>query len=122
MSKKQYEAAVRRLSKEVAAWREGRSGRGGRLPERFWSSAAALVTHSSIDEVAAATGLSAEGLKKRATESRLTPPTFVELLLPPASSVQCVIKVESAGGARMQCEVGNLDTAGLAAIIREFAR
>lgn len=122
MSTEQYEAAVRRLSKEVAAWREGRSRRGGRLPERFWSSAAALVAHSSIEKVATATGLSAEGLKKRSAESGLTTPTFVELLSPAASSVQCVIKVESATGARMQCEVGNLDTAGLAAVIREFAR
>lgn len=122
MSKEHYEAAVRKLSKEVAAWREGQSRRGGRVPERFWSSAAALVAHSSVEKVATATGLSAEGLKKRSTESGLTAPNFVEFLLPSASSVQCVIKVESATGARMQCEVGNLDPASLASVIREFVR
>jgi hypothetical protein len=72
------------------------------------------VAHSSIEKVATATGLSVEGLKKRSNGPRHTAPTFVELLLPSASSVQCVIKVESATGARMQCEVGNLDPAGLA--------
>lgn len=122
MSEEQYEAAIQRLSNEVAAWRNRQTRRGGRLPKRFWNSAAALVAHSSVEKVATATGLSAEGLKKRSTESGLTTPTFVELLLPTASCMQCVIKVESATGARMQCEVGNLDPAGLATVIREFAR
>lgn len=57
MSEQQYEAAVERLRKEVAGWREGHSRRGGRLPERFWTSAAALVVYSSVEKVATATGL-----------------------------------------------------------------
>jgi hypothetical protein len=122
MSKEQYEAAVERLKNEVAVWRGGQSRPGGRLPERFWSSATALVAHSSIEKVATATGLSAEGLKKRSTGTGPAAPSFVELLLPPASSVQCIIKVESATGARMQCEIGNLDASGLATVIREFTR
>jgi hypothetical protein len=122
MSEQQYEAAVGRLRNEVAGWREGQSRRGGRLPERFWTSAAALVAYSSVEKVATATGLSVEGLKKRSAGAGQPTPAFIELLLPPANSVQCVIKVESNAGARMQCEVGNLDPAGLAAVIREFAR
>ena len=125
MSREEYKMAVQRLSHELAAYREGQNRRGGRLPERFWNSASALVAHSSIEKVARATGLPVEGLKKR-TISRVgggQSPAFVELLLPPAASnLQCVIKVESATGARMQCEVGSLDAAGLAAVIREFAR
>jgi hypothetical protein len=122
MSEQQYEAAVRRLRNEVAVWRGGQTRRGGRLPERFWNSATALVAHSSIEKVATATGLSVEGLKKRSSGTGRSTAAFVELLLPPASNVHCIIKVESTAGARMQCEVGNLDPAGLAAVIREFTR
>lgn len=125
MSKEQYETAVRRLRDELTTWRDGKSRRGGRLPERFWSSATALVAHSSVEKVATATGLSAEGLKKRSVAcagAAECAPAFVELLLQAPSNMQCVIKVESATGARMQCELGSLDAAGLAAVIREFAR
>ncbi len=125
MSREQYEMAARKLRDEVATWREGQSRRGGRLPERFWSSATALVAHSNIEKVAKATGLSAEGLKKRSVASVSTvqpAASFVELLMQPPSNMQCVIKVESATGARMQCEVGSLDAAGLANVLREFVR
>lgn len=125
MSGEEYKLAVQRLSHELTAYRAGQTRRSGRLPERFWNSATVLVEHSSIEKVAEATGLSAEGLKKRSATRAggVQSPSFVELLLPPtANNVQCVIKVESASGARMQCEVGSLDAAGLAAVIREFAR
>ncbi len=49
-------------------------------------------------------------------------PAFIELRLQPASSLQYIIKVESTTGARMQCEIGNLDPTSLAPFIREFAR
>lgn len=124
MSREQYEAAIQSLKNEMDTWRQGQSRPSGRFPERFWSSAAALVQHSSIEKVAAATGMSADGLKKRvfAATTRSRPASFVELLLPSANKMECVIKVETSTGARMQCEVGNLDAAGLAAVIREFAR
>ncbi len=121
MSDEQYESGLRKLQAELAAWRQGRRGPGGRLPERFWNSAMTLVEYSSAETVAAATGLSAQRLRDRGAVGPSPAPSFVEFLLP-STGKRCTIKVEAASGARMQCEIDGLDTIGLATIIKEFAR
>ena len=126
MSKNEYSKGLDELQLELAGWRT-RKSKAGRVPERFWSAACQLAAQSSIESVAVATGLSIKGLRKRASRSTsVSSPgasAFVELLLPHRrADLSCTIKVESAAGARMQCEVGNLDAAGLATVLREFSR
>ena len=126
MSKNEYSKGLDELQVELAGWR-ARKSKAGRVPERFWSTACQLAAQSSIESVAVATGLSVAGLRKRASRSTLVSSpemsTFVEFVLPQGrAELSCTIKVESAAGARMQCEVGNLDAADLVTVLREFSR
>lgn len=121
---KSYEHKLAVLATELDEWRAAQSRRR-RIPEPFWVRAAELAGELGVSKVSTALRISFEGLKRRipSLPSKATEgPTFLELLMgpqPPQAS-SCLIKVETASGARMQVEMANLSPSGLAEVLRGF--
>lgn len=125
---------LRALLEELNQWRKGKQ-KGGRVPERFWERAVPLAQQLGATNVCRELRLSTEQLEKRLQPdaTKPGPAAFVEMLsfvgptplkAPHEDRVckGCTIKVEAASGARMQVEVAQVEAAGLATILKEFAR
>jgi hypothetical protein len=123
---KSYELGLETLAAELDQWRAAQDRRR-RIPEPFWSRAAELANELGVTKVSTTLRLSFEGLKRRALSPPAPAPTvaegpaFLEWLIAPQPA-SCLFKVESASGARMQVEVASLPPAGLAEVLRGFAR
>jgi hypothetical protein len=114
---------VERLGLALAKWRKSPT-RKRRIPESLWDRAVELARVQGISQVSRQLSLSFYHLKRRVEGAEPNEaPAFVEWLVPPATSKigECVIKVETVSGARMQTELTNIEPIALATIIREFA-
>lgn len=120
---KSYEFGLETLAAELDEWRSGQDRRR-RIPEPFWSRAAELANELGVTKVSTTLRLSFEGLKRRMLAPSVTAaeePAFLEWLIAPQAA-HCLFKVESSDGGRMQVEVAGLPAAGLAEVLRGFAR
>ncbi len=117
-------AELDKLKRELEAWRSSKD-KGRRIPEELWQRAAALAPSLGVTRVHAELRLDFKSLKRRmgCGESPGKPKTtFVKLPLPSTSEIgECVLKIESLSGARMQAEISGLQPGGLSQILREFA-
>lgn len=112
---------LQKLKADFEAWRITRVR--GRIPEELWRRAAELAKEIGITKVQLELRLDFRRLKKRMGETKLaTKQKFVKLPMPGGSKMgSCILKVESATGARMQAELESLEVAGLSQIIRDFS-
>lgn len=116
------------LKLELEAWRMTKD-RGRLIPEEIWQKAASLARAVGVTKVHTELRLDFQRLKMRmgvskklVVASRKPKATFVQLPLPSHSkTADCILKVESLSGARMQVELSGLETAGLSQLLREFA-
>lgn len=116
------------LKLELEAWRSSKD-RGRLIPEGIWQRAASLAKSVGVTKVHTELKLDFQRLKRRMgvsrkpTIARREPKaTFVKLpLSSPAKIEDCVLKVESVSGSRMQVELSGLETTGLCQLLREFA-
>lgn len=127
MEKRELE--LEHLKKDFEAWR-GSKEKGQRIPEELWQRAVSLAKSLSINRIHQELRLDFNKLKrlvggsKKPVKSRSKgKATFVAL--PPLQSAQrvddCVLKIESVSGARMQAELSGLEAVSLGRILREFA-
>ena len=126
-----HQDSVDELAEDLTVWRSQRSVRG-RIPEHFWERAVVLSRIQGVSRVSRVASLSYLGLRKR-VEGETTigspdhkpvpaPPDFVEWVVSPSTTIaECVMKVESASGARMQVELPSITPSHLVLIIKEFA-
>lgn len=99
-------------------WRETRSKKG-RIPEKLWDAAVSLSETCTINQISKALHLSHSILRDRIHMSKLKKsagdklPTFVELNLQPYNMKECLVKMETENGTKMEiqfneCSVSNL--------------
>ena len=112
------------LKQAFEAWRNSEN-RGRVIPEELWQRAAILAKKIGVTRVHKELRLSFDSLKKRMgapkklVKSRTA---FVSLPLSVGPRINdCILKIESASGARMQAELSGIDASGLAQVLREFA-
>ena len=84
-------------------WRQNRRGKQ-RIPEELWSAAIELARRDGVNPTAAALHLDGGKLKRRmvaadSVPGKAMPPTFVELMTPPAVDLrECTIELEGRKG------------------------
>jgi hypothetical protein len=113
------------VREEFERWRRDRP-RGARIPAPLWRSAVALAGRHGVSKASQALHLDYYALRKRieATTSRQgvsKGPTerFVEVAFPPsATTSQCHLELESAGGARLRIDLRGLSVAELGSLVR----
>lgn len=100
-------------------WRKTRSKKG-RIPEELWDAAVNLAETCSINQIAKTLHLSYGSLRDRIHLSNLKTctakeaPTFVELNLQTNKMNQCVVKMESEDGIRMEVQFHECSPSNLA--------
>ena len=136
------EQELQEIRRPLECWRS-LEGVPNRIPEEVWEKATDLAARHGVGLVAAGLHLNHSKLKRkvealrsagtRAKSKVVAPaklatiePAFVELFGTPDTPVvtsqsSCVLQVESPRGARLRMEVGGLDAAGLALLLKEFA-
>src|SRR6266849_3294491 len=89
------------LSQRLEEWRSANPPRT-RLPEPMWEAAVEMAQRHGLHCTTKTLRMDYTRLKKRlpvgAPPTRPAPPTFLELLAPPAGAAECVVELESAGG------------------------
>jgi hypothetical protein len=119
------------LSRRFAQWRQTRVRGVSRIPADLWGGAVELATRQGVHRTARALGLDFNALKKRMKvapaysrrSAEVSVATFVECLSPLSSDIaECVLQVESSGGAAMRIQMKNVTPLALSSIIRDFAR
>ena len=115
------------LKLELEAWRASKD-RGRFIPEQIWQKAASLAKTVGVTRVHIELRLDFQRLKmhmgisgKPAIVRQKPKTTFVKLPLSSSKIDDCVLKVESVSGSRMQVELSGLETTGLSQLLREFA-
>lgn len=118
------------LKRELETWRSSKN-RGRFIPEGIWQRAATLTHTIGVTKVHQELRLGFTALKKRMDDSKTglskakpckARTSFVRLPIPSSSKIEdCVLKIESVSGARMQAELSGIETAGLSQLLREFA-
>jgi hypothetical protein len=115
------------LKTELEAWRASKD-RGRLIPEEIWQKAASLAKTVGVTKVHTELRLDFQRLKKcmgvsgKSTKvGRRAKTTFVKLPLSSSKIDECVLKVESVSGSRMQVELSGFETTGLSQLLREFA-
>ena len=84
-------------------WRQNREGKQ-RIPEELWSAAIELARRDGVNPTAATLHLDGGKLKRRmvaadSVSAKAMPPTFVELVAPPAADLrECTIELEGRKG------------------------
>jgi hypothetical protein len=97
------------LQQQVDQWRATQPW-PSKLPESIWQSAIDLAKQCGVYATAKALRLNYRTLRKRvpgsspAPHPKPAPPTFVELIAPPAKVEDCVLEFESARGAKMRVQ------------------
>jgi len=113
---------------QFEAWRRQRR-LGERIPQSLWALAVRLVSSHGVKRTSAALGVDYYSLKKQAERAASEPqangrPAFVELPAPLAvgNTVgrQCLLELDSKGGASMRLQLVGYDTADLATLARVF--
>ena len=100
--------AILHLQQQLDQWRGAQKGRA-KLPESFWQAAVDLAKQYGVFRTAQPLRLDCSRLKQRVSGAapplKSPPPAFVELVRPqPAEMEGCVIKFESAQGAKMRVQ------------------
>lgn len=133
----QLERELKRLREPLEKWRMNEQTGRRRIPEKIWDRAAELAAQYGIAAVSGPLRLGHATLKGRVQARRqageaMVPvsgdlrvaPTFVELFGTAPNQptlAPCILQIESHRGSRVRVEVGGLDAAGLAILLREFA-
>lgn len=119
------------LRRKLEHWR-GLKNKGRLIPEEIWQGAVVLARELGVTRVHQELKLGFKDLKKRmggpskpvprATKVGQSPVSFVRLSVESSARVEaCVLKIESASGARLQVELSGIETSGLSQLVREFA-
>lgn len=106
-------------------WRQTRQSKA-RIPDKLWSAAVEAARHGGVNRTAKALRLDGGKLMKQlrtvdaaAKKPRPSSPTFVELIAPPTNQIaECVIELESRGGAGLRIHCKGASAADLAALCR----
>jgi len=124
-------AALERLTKRVAAWRERRAHPRSRVPEELWNEAVAVARTRGVHATAKAIRFGYYELKARmdnAASAQLerTHTTFVEVQMPTAppnvGEARMVVELTSSRGRRMRIEVADARSMDLGGLVESFWR
>lgn len=119
-------AALERLTKRVAVWRERREHPRSRVPEELWNDAVAVARIRGVHPTAKAIRFGYYELKARvdnaaSTQLERAQTAFVEVQMPTAppsdGETRMVVELTSSRGRRMRIEVADarsMDIGGLA--------
>ena len=121
---------LERTRRRFERWRETRKVRT-RIPEPLWDAAVKMAGKYGIFQTSKVLRVSYYALKKRVQKEAdslvVTSPgsgsaaAFVELTAPPRpDSVECVLELEDAGGAKMRIHLKGLNTPDLVALSQSF--
>ena len=114
---------LQELRRRLEEWRKSQRRRS-RLPDWLWPAAVELARHHGVFATARSLRLDYASLKRRlgVNASRpATPPAFVELIAPLATSGhECVVELAPAHGGRMRIEIKAGAAAQLPGMIRAF--
>ena len=101
-------SSIETVRTQFEAWRSGRAGKSP-IPDKLWSAAIKAAHREGVNRTAQQLHLDAGKLKRLlvAADGRgrraTSKPRFVELIAPaPASTPECLIEFESAGGSKLR--------------------
>ncbi len=117
-SAKSKSLSLNEVQRQFEHWRETRDKKG-KIPEKLWDSAVSLAETCSINQIAKTLHLSHGSLRDRIHISKLKKcaakevPTFVELNLQAHNMKECVVKMESEDGTKMEVQFNECSASNL---------
>lgn len=111
---------LERVKARFVAWRKSRV-RGERIPERLWNAAVALAGKIGVCQTAKHLHLDYYALQRRLSQQPPATPAFVELPTP-ATTGECIIELEDAGGASMRMHLKGVDMTSIASLGQQLWR